>query len=72
MSTLVVFHHRFASHLVTTSLHVRFLRLMRYQFYNTLTTDTGPLYDTFDIDYGTLPTELKHWRIGRPIYLGAK
>ena len=54
MSTLAVFHHlRFAFiSYSTTSLHVYFLRLMRYQFYNTLTT-SGPLYDTIDIDYGT-------------------
>ena len=53
MSTLAVsiIYVSHSSHLVTAFLHVRFLRLMKYQFYNTLTT-TFPLYDTFSIDYG--------------------
>jgi hypothetical protein len=47
----------FRFHLVrlfTTSPRVRLLRLIRHDFYDTLAT-TGPLYDTFDIDYGTRP-----------------
>ena len=47
--------HSSPSHLVATSLRVRFFRQMRYQFHNTLTT-TGSLYDTFNIEFGILST----------------